>query len=134
MNKLSDPKKFITAGKSIFTIRNEDNGNRFTFRVKKCEGKDIWFVGVLTGSDNTSHYSYIGTIFGKDFCVTQRSKFKKDDIKVIAFDWFWKRIQDGKLPEKLGVYHEGRCGRCGRRLTVPESIESGFGPECITKL
>jgi len=29
------------------------------------------------------------------------------------------------------VFHEGACGRCGRTLTVPESIASGFGPECI---
>jgi len=27
-----------------------------------------------------------------------------------------------------------RCGRCGRVLTVPESVESGFGPECIGRL
>jgi hypothetical protein len=32
------------------------------------------------------------------------------------------------------VWHEGRCGRCGRKLTVPESIESGFGPECASIL
>lgn len=24
----------------------------------------------------------------------------------------------------------GRCGRCGRRLTDPESIRRGIGPEC----
>lgn len=29
------------------------------------------------------------------------------------------------------IWHEGKCGRCGRQLTVPESIESGFGPECV---
>lgn len=31
------------------------------------------------------------------------------------------------------VHHEGRCGKCGRRLTVPESIETGLGPECSGK-
>jgi hypothetical protein len=29
------------------------------------------------------------------------------------------------------VWHEGSCARCGKKLTVPESIESGFGPECV---
>src|ERR1700675_3055956 len=24
----------------------------------------------------------------------------------------------------------GKCGRCGKPLTVPESIASGFGPDC----
>jgi hypothetical protein len=49
----------------------------------------------------------------------------------VAFAWFWDRLRNGNLPEQVEVHHEGRCGRCGRALTVPESIESGFGPECI---
>jgi hypothetical protein len=35
-----------------------------------------------------------------------------------------------KMPN-LEIWHEGRCGRCGRKLTVPESIHNGYGPECI---
>ncbi len=27
----------------------------------------------------------------------------------------------------------GRCGACGRRLTDPESIDNGIGPECIKR-
>jgi hypothetical protein len=38
------------------------------------------------------------------------------------------------MPDGVVIWHEGRCGRCGRRLTVPESIESGYGPECIGKI
>lgn len=34
---------------------------------------------------------------------------------------------------RLQVWHEGRCGRCGRKLTVPSSIETGLGPECAGK-
>ena len=30
--------------------------------------------------------------------------------------------------------HEGRCGRCGRALTVPESIDTGFGPHCAAEM
>jgi hypothetical protein len=36
-------------------------------------------------------------------------------------------VVDGSV--ELG-HHEGKCGRCGRLLTVPSSIESGIGPEC----
>jgi hypothetical protein len=28
------------------------------------------------------------------------------------------------------VWHEGKCGKCGRALTVPSSILTGIGPEC----
>jgi len=34
---------------------------------------------------------------------------------------------------KLLYYHEGKCGRCARKLTVPESIISGLGPICREK-
>lgn len=39
-------------------------------------------------------------------------------------------IAGGVIPPSLEVWHEGRCGRCGRALTVPESIASGIGPVC----
>lgn len=29
--------------------------------------------------------------------------------------------------------YEGRCSRCGRKLTVPASIHHGLGPECAGK-
>lgn len=35
---------------------------------------------------------------------------------------------------KVEVWHAGSCCRCGRKLTVPSSIESGIGPECAGKL
>ena len=42
--------------------------------------------------------------------------------------------QGAALPEGYEARHEGRCARCGRALTVPESIDSGFGPECARKV
>jgi hypothetical protein len=33
----------------------------------------------------------------------------------------------------MELWHEGRCGKCGRALTVPESIESGLGPVCESR-
>jgi hypothetical protein len=34
---------------------------------------------------------------------------------------------------KLLYYHQGKCGRCARKLTVPESIINGIGPVCAEK-
>ena len=49
-----------------------------------------------------------------------------------AFSWVHARLSSNmNLPESVVIHHENRCGRCGKRLTVPESIESGYGPECI---
>ena len=53
---LENPAQFIKAGKAVFTVENKDTGNRFTYKAKKCEDKDIWFVSVLTGPDNYDNY------------------------------------------------------------------------------
>ncbi len=125
-------KDFIKAGKAIFTLENEKTGNRFTYKVKKCGEKELWFVSVLSGPDNYSNYKYLGTIFGTTFRSTGKAKISKDALSFKAFNWlnnFWN--SSSELPEDVKVHHEGRCGRCGKRLTVPESIQTGFGPECV---
>ena len=144
MNNLKSPITFITAGKAIFTVRNEKTGNRFTFKVRQApvdkaqatmfgvNGKPVWFVSVLNGTDNNSNYAYIGTIKGDTFVHTFKAKVSPEAPSFKAFKWLWEHIK--ALPENVHIYHEGRCGRCGRKLTVPESIESGFGPECIGKV
>ena len=30
----------------------------------------------------------------------------------------------------FNLHHEGRCCRCGRVLSTPESCDRGIGPEC----
>ena len=43
-------------------------------------------------------------------------------------------VNDRPMPDGYGVYHMGRCMRCGRDLTEPESIKSGLGPYCRGKV
>jgi hypothetical protein len=129
---LSDIASFVKAGKAVFTLLNEETGNRFTYRVKKHKRKSLYFVSVLTGQDNVNDYTYIGCIFGDDFRSTKRSRVTEDAQSFKVFSWFMSHIDS--LPSNVKVYHENRCGRCGRALTVPESVENGFGPECIKKI
>lgn len=52
-----------------------------------------------------------------------------------AFLWALPYLWRGAaLPAPGRIYHLGRCGRCGRALTVPSSVESGFGPECAGRV
>ena len=128
-------KEFIKAGRALFTIKNEDTGGRFTFRIKQPDrDRDFWFVNVLNGPSNTTDFLYIGSIFGSMFRQTRGSRVTEDAQSFKTFKWFWNRVNTDVLPEQIKVYHEGYCARCGRRLTVPESIQSGFGPECIQRI
>lgn len=125
-------RQFVLAGNATFTIKNNDTGNRVTFKVVKPRESAPHFVRVLTGKDNESDYTYLGTIFdGAVYKHGRKSRIGKDAMSARVFAWAWPRIFHGELPANVEVYHENRCGRCGRKLTVPESIESGFGPDCI---
>lgn len=125
---------FILGGKSIFTVRNVVTGNRFTYKLTRKKSlkegdDDVVFVKVLSRPDNNSDYTFIGTIFGgTTYKHSAKSQFGADTMSSKAIDWLVRNSKS--LPENIEVWHEGKCGRCGRKLTVPESIQSGFGPEC----
>lgn len=130
---MSVTKEFVLAGKATFTVSN-GKGDHYTFRVVKKEFNDrpIWFGQLLTGPDNTSDYTYIGVV-SEDLKVrlTRKSKYTEESTPVKVLDWTLLHIfMQLPFPNGYKVQHEGRCGRCGRVLTVPESIESGIGPEC----
>ena len=129
----------MLAGNAGVTAENPQTGGRFTYRIRRggqAAPTPIWFVSVLTGPDNTRDYDYIGTIFGRDgmpFRLTRGSLLGADAPSVAAFAWLWERVAVGRSVAPALLHHEGRCGRCGRALTVPTSIEAGFGPECSAR-
>lgn len=127
----SDALKFIFAGKSLFTFLNTQTGNRFTFKVKKAKESNLFFVSVLT---NPETYSYIGTVTEGIYKHGKKSKITTDAQSVRVFQYVINKLKLNNLPDFIEVWHEGKCGKCGRTLTVPSSILSGLGPECIKSL
>lgn len=124
--------KFILGGKATFTIRNEATGNRFTYKIKKHKTKDLFFVSLLYGPDNENDFRFLGTIFERShFVYGQKSTISKEATSYKAFYWVFRRLISKESLETVTIWHEGKCAKCGRKLTVPESIESGFGPECV---
>jgi len=136
---------FMFAGKATMTLASNKTGNRFTYKITEADKKSpndkpMFFVSALTGSDNENGFSYLGIIKeyndGKvnfSFAKPEKAKIKADAPSAKAFQWAISNILNMRKPDSLDVWHEGRCGRCNRKLTVPESIESGLGPECASK-
>jgi len=123
--------KFMFAGKSIFTFVNTKTNNRFTFKIKQAKDSNLFFVSVLT---NPETYTYIGTCIEGNYKHGKKSNISSDAQSVKVFEFMLNRLKSDNLPDFLEVWHEGFCGKCGRRLTVPSSILTGIGPECIKKL
>lgn len=130
--------KFMLAGNCTLTLMSKATGTRFTYRVKAIEDKPgEFFVSLLTGPDNQNDYQYMGilktaSLHSCPVHLTRNSKVGKEAKSYQALCWTLRKMSaKGEMPSELEIWHEGRCGRCNRPLTVPESIESGFGPECI---
>lgn len=122
---------FMRAGNATFTIVSRTTSTRFTYRVRKSEDGKCFFVSLLRGPDNNADYTYMGILEGRRFRLTPKSKVTFEAPAYKAFLWVFNQVRiKHTLPESVEFWHEGRCGRCNRLLTVPESIQSGVGPEC----
>lgn len=129
----ADAVAFMLAGRARFTLVSPKTGARFTYRVTEAERGNGWFVGLMTSSDNEGGFSYMGMVRRDGlFHRTAKSRIKDSSPGMRAFVWTLARLRAGEMPVEF--WHEGRCGRCGRALTVPASIESGLGPECALKV
>lgn len=156
-------KKFVLAGAAIFTIENDERHYTFRVSRKgggahcvKCDGTGYWenslrecyacrgtgetvpihFVGLLTGPDNEADYMYVGILQAESgkLVLTGKSKYTDDSAPVKCFRYATACLWgDYDLKGGFEIHHEGRCGRCGRLLTVPESIKKGLGPVCANK-
>jgi hypothetical protein len=138
----STARAFITAGNATVTLKSKATGAHFTFKVRRPDDdrpdNGFRFVSLMNGPDNTNSFAYIGylkpspagTVF---FHGGAKARAGLDAPGVKAWRWAWQHLVQNKLPEQLEVWHEGRCGRCARKLTHPASIASGFGPECAAR-
>ena len=129
INDIDDINTFIHAGNSRFTVNNTETNNRYTFNIKQSDDKNVWFIRLLT---SPNRYTYIGIINrSMEALVTKTSKFSQDSTPIQVMNWLLKHCRSQiPLPPQVNFYHEGKCGKCGRSLTTPESIESGYGPVC----
>lgn len=117
-----------------FTITNNASGTRRTFCVKTVTNEDSGLHGkrilsMLTGSDNEDHYT--GFAFVDESGVHCWRRFRDSQYDKYAF--FLNHADAFEAVDEISVVMSGTCRMCNRKLTVPESIESGIGPVCAAK-
>ena len=132
---------FLLAGRAVFTVSTP--ARHYTFRVtaKEASGKypPAWFVSLLTGPDNEHSYRYLGMLDVETGHVrltngSRQGNFSEDSEPVRVVRIVTAVVYGvGMLPDGWTVANAGKCGRCGRALTTPESIARGLGPECVKK-
>lgn len=142
---------FILGGRATFTLVSGKTGSRFTFKVQaphtdRRDGRagfnpktGPWFVKVLTGPDNESSYRFLGVLRIRDgkmmYAHGRKSKITPEAMTAKTAMWFFNNlgVDANATLAMVQFWHEGRCGRCGRTLTVPDSIAIGLGPVCASR-
>lgn len=144
--RLTDPevcRAFLLAGHARLTLASQRTGARYTFEVVRAReernGRRPWFVRTLVGADNERDYVHLAIIGDHDNERLPRRlvpgrHVPASDKRLAAFAFLLRCLDAGRLHADLEVWHEGRCGRCGRTLTVPSSVATGLGPECAQRM
>lgn len=128
-----DTLALLLAGKAVFTIRR--GAERFTYEIKAAKDGGRFFVMLLTGPQNTADFAYAGMIWD---AAKLPALTAKSCVGTHAPSWrllvqTWTVLLQGAIPSDVEIWHAGFCCRCGRLLTVDESIARGIGPECASK-
>lgn len=127
--------RFLFAGNATITLRSTRTGDHFTYKVQPSDDGKVFFVKVLTGPDNRTDFQFLGVYRNGRYSHGMRSRVGPSAGSARAFEYLAAcLVRGGDLPALLEARHENRCGACGRKLTVPESIDSGLGPECAGRV
>jgi hypothetical protein len=150
MKNINITPEFVLSGNAIFTVSNTE-GKHHTFNVEKSKPNERYpqnyFGRVLVGPDNNNpdEYRYVGMLhispnpnIDPKLVTTKASKLV-DPVVFKLLQWTLKvvwQVARGAytLPERITIQHEGRCGRCGAKLTNPASLDTGLGPECAERV
>lgn len=126
---------FINGGKATITLLSLVTNVHYTYKIIKAKGHtnpgycDTYFVKVLF--NNKDEYTYIGYLRNNQFTYgTGKSLFSINSPSVRAFKHLLSLAVENREDEKMKLYHSGKCCMCNRKLTHPESLETGIGPEC----
>jgi hypothetical protein len=117
------------------TIKSPTSGNHRTFRVR-TQAKDAEFapgervLGLLTGPDNEWDFDNFAFVKTNPNRIVLWKRFRGNGPHEVYVDML---SHPDKWTERGVTYTtEGRCRRCNRKLTVPESVQAGIGPVCAT--
>jgi hypothetical protein len=129
---------FVLAGNAVITLQSKRTDHHYTYRIrssKNPEDQDGRFVSVLAGPEE---YRYLGMLRSAGqayhFTRTKKTGPLHTTPSYLGFAYFWRFIETLHLPPDMIIRHEGRCGRCGRPLTHPNSIDRGLGDECAAQM
>jgi hypothetical protein len=132
--------EFLFAGRAFFRVMNPKNecllyknGIRSGRAGTQWSGEPSYFLSVF--DPLTQGFVYIGVVTPDTGVIvsTGRSKFLRGQKEFDAAEWAI-RVTINRDPVAYGyrIFHDGRCGRCGRTLADRGARETGLHLDCVT--
>ena len=122
--------EYILGGKSEFTLVQEMEGRspiQSKYRVTANDTGNLYFICIWDGKK----YQYQGYFALRDRVIKKAKNLSDAEVDVVSLKALaWVFFHVDRLPECVHIYHNGKCSRCGRKLTDAESLRTGLGPTC----
>lgn len=127
-----------------WTMVNKTTGEHRTFKIstkpedsKFAPGERV--VALLSGSDNTSSYTGFGFVRKTEDGIYVWKTKQGLPGQSSAYDHYARMLAgmflgDERWTSRYTIEGSKCCLRCNRKLTHPESLETGYGPECVTMI
>jgi Family of unknown function (DUF6011) len=120
-----------------YTIVLDESGKYRTLRLVDCPEKFNKPVGTqiaqyLSGADNESNYTGFAFVSGTKYGIWGKHKANAELARALGV------LVNADKEAQIDMGHayaleSGNCFICGRKLTVPASINRGMGPICAEK-
>ena len=119
------------------TLINNEKGSHITLEIKTIRRGDLKgkrVIAKLVGRDNTSDYMGFGFVNDNDTISlwSRHRNAKNAQIAHIVRSLFVEG-NDSRFAKTVSMEVSKLCIRCNRKLTTPQSLADGIGPECIKK-
>jgi hypothetical protein len=123
---------FVPAGRYTVTFAD---GTYRTIRVRVQDADASFMPGLpvlsfLSGANNDSDYTSFAHVKANGEVVIWK-RFKGNESLAEAVRVL---TRDPKASALAYAEQSGCCARCGRTLTVPASLNMGYGPECARRV
>jgi hypothetical protein len=127
----------LLAGNSRLTITNPVTGQWIKVKMKRRKDRETgkpgncYFLQLALLQDGDFGHRYVGAYFADSGRFKPGQDASAREVQIAEF--LIRAIKAPQLLQAAEIEHCGKCVACGRTLTVPESIRSGWGPECFTR-
>lgn len=147
---VSSIQSYVTGGNAIFTLVSPKTGRRYTYKMIRANTDSPQYEIRLLCGESTERmqcWHFIGRFYDE---LPLTANYPRIWFK--SYGWcydpgHWITVSDGLLYSDQAIawlllrtseylkkgcqfWMSDRCARCGRLLTVPDSIKTGFGPKC----